>query len=104
MEKLTPPPADSLKPRKSKLPPGRFYKAQGGEGPEADLGYVNAHGILFPVGYKFNGGHISSFDVVLVACPKCKKRPLAVESVKGICPENECRYSALDELDAIDSI
>lgn len=93
---------EATKPRKSKLPPGRFYKAVGGEGPEAELGYVNANGILFPVGHKFQGGHISSFDVVLVTCPACKTRMLATEAIKGAC--SGCNYSAIDELDAITEV
>lgn len=70
----------------------------------SDYGYVNPHGILFPVGHKYLGGHVSTWDVCLVVCPKCKRRNSATEAVKGACGEISCGYSQIDELDAMEEV
>ncbi len=98
-----------LAPYKTDLPPG-IYKAthhvpaseKGPAIPGKTGFYVNQHGIAFPAGFKFKGGHISSKgNVVLVKCPECGNRLGVSEAVKGLCDNRDCNYSAVDALDEI---
>lgn len=102
-------PVSKIAPYKTDLPPG-IYKAthhilaseKGPAVPGKPGFYVNQHGIAFPVGFKFRGGHVSSKgNVVLVRCPECGNKLGVSEAVKGLCDNRDCNYSAVDTLDEI---
>ncbi len=71
------------------------------------VGYVNKYGVLFPMGFRFKGGHVSFRDVVLNRCYKCGHRQSIDEACMGECqnmkvpPLGEpCGHSAYDELNS----
>lgn len=81
------------------------------------VGYVNRNGVLFPVGFRFKGGHIADqpeeYAVVLNKCPKCGHRQTVDEAVQGECQNMKvkggeddelgpCGFSAFEELDSFD--
>lgn len=85
---------DPTKPQKTDLPSGAHKQK----------GYVTKSGILFPVGFKFKGGHISSKgNVVLNTCPKCGHQQYPAQAVKGFCEKlNEktgCGFDKTEELE-----
>ncbi len=95
---------------------GEFLKYEPGEFVR-HVGYVNKNGVLFPVGFRFKGGHIADqpeeYAVVLNKCPKCGHRQSVDEAVQGECqnmkapggPDGElgpCGFSAFEELDSYD--
>lgn len=66
-------------------------------------GYVNANGVLFPIGYKAHGATVSYFGhVVMNQCPKCRKHMMAADAIKGLCDNENCGYSAIDEFEAVE--
>lgn len=78
------------------------------------IGYVNASGVLFPVGFRYKGGHVANqpaeYGIVLNHCPKCGHRQSVDEAVQGECQNMKvrdvdgdlgpCGYSAYEELDS----
>jgi len=71
-------------------------------------GYLNRHGIFFPSGYKFKGGHVSyRGHVVLVKCPVCNFRNSSDRALQGWCGNqkanegNGCGFSAIEQLEEI---
>lgn len=87
----------SIKPVKTELEPG-FHK---------QVGFVSESRILFPVGWKFRGGHISSKgNVVLNHCPECKHAQYPSQAVKGFCEvvneKKGCGFSMIAELEAFE--
>lgn len=78
--------------------------------PSRTGGYLNQHGVFFPTGYNFRGGHISyRGHVVLVKCPKCGHRNSSDRALQGVCGNqkanegNGCFYSPIDDLEQIRS-
>ena len=70
--------------------------------------FVNRHGIVFPQGFKFPGGHICwQGNVVLKNCPKCKMEQPISEAVNGTCGNSRtgpdlkqpCGHSAVAEIE-----
>ena len=94
---------------------GKFLMYESGEYVR-HVGYVNQHGVLFPCGFRFKGGHIGDcapeYAIVLNNCPKCGHKQGVDEAVQGACQNlkvrsvdgefQPCGYSALDELDSYD--
>jgi hypothetical protein len=86
-----------LKPSKSSLDPGCHPQ----------IGYVNGHGVLFPVGLKYKGGHISSKgNVVLNVCPECKNLQYPSQAIKGYCDvvneKKGCGFNKVAELEEVE--
>jgi hypothetical protein len=86
--------ADKILPKKSDLEPGAHKQ----------IGFVTSSGILFPVGFKFKGGHISSKgSVVLNLCPKCGHHQYPSQAVKGFCEKvhekKGCGFDMMAELE-----
>lgn len=85
-------------------------------------GYVNQHGILFPVGYRFiemmsvtakgerlkalvaSIGHSKEYGVHLNVCPKCGTQMMSTESTTGTCINHKCGFSAIEYLEGIDRV
>lgn len=83
--------------KKGDLKPGAHRTTPGD--PAKFVGWVNQHGVEFPVG-KYEKFHVSTFgDVILPKCPNCGPITLVTVQVQGRCPE--CYYSVVDELNAI---
>jgi hypothetical protein len=78
-------------------------------GENKQLGYLNDHGILFPVGFKFKGGRVSwRGSIVLNRCPKCGHQNMSTDAVKGVCANDKvkgtgepCGYSLIDSVEKI---
>ncbi len=63
-------------------------------------GYVNQSGVRFPPGFKFPGGHVGTRgNVVLNRCPKCGNHQAIDEAMLGLCANQKCGYSAIEELE-----
>lgn len=74
-------------------------KMQYAPGSHKGVGYVNENGVLFPVRFKFKGGHIGTFgSVVLLKCHECGHVQSVDESRMGVC--GRCQFSQIDELEA----
>lgn len=69
-----------------------------------NYGYITPGHVLFPIGYKFQGGHVSWRDVVLQHCPECGLViKMSSEQVKGECEDVEgCGFSAIKMLDNLE--
>lgn len=95
---------------------GSFLEYEAGEFVR-HVGYVNRNGVLFPVGFKFKGGHIADqpaeYAVVLNKCPRCERKQTVDEAVQGECQNMKarnahddelgpCGFSAFEELDSYD--
>jgi hypothetical protein len=83
-------------PQKTDLEPGSHKQ----------VGYVTKNGVLFPVGFKFKGGHISSKgSVVLNVCPKCGHHQYPSQAVKGFCEQvhekKGCGFDMIAELEEV---
>ncbi len=71
------------------------------------VGFVNENGVLFPVGYKYRGGHVGSFgNVVLNRCPKCGNHQSIDEALSGACgnlragpDRTACGFNQVHELE-----
>lgn len=75
-------------------------------GAHKTIGYVTRSGLLFPVGFKFKGGHISSKgSVVLNICPKCGHQQYPNQAVKGFCErvhdKKGCGFNMIEELEIL---
>lgn len=50
------------------------------------IGFVNENGVRFPVGLKYEGGHIGTFgNVILNRCPKCGHQQSIDDARTGKC-------------------
>lgn len=80
-----------LIPQKTDLAPGSHKGS----------GFVTKSGLLFPIGFKFKGGHISSKgSVVLNKCPSCGHDQYPAQAVKGHCERfKECGFNMVSELE-----
>ena len=71
------------------------------------VGFVNANGVRFPVGYKFKGGLVGTFgNVILNRCPKCFHSQSVDSARSGKCdnmragPEKQiCGYDQVREME-----
>lgn len=69
-------------------------------GPHKGVGYVNENGVLFPVHFKFKGGHVGTFgNVILNKCPECHTANGIDQARVGICGNQKCNYNQVVALE-----
>ena len=67
------------------------------------VGFVTEAGVLFPVHFQFPGGFVGSFgNVILHKCPSCGYRNGIDEARSGVCGNQKCRFSQLEQLEQVE--